>query len=83
MNDNDPKFLKPLYNATVPENSQPGVYVTTVSATDIDTPLVQSNITYKLSQDAQAAGEFVIDKDTGVIKTGIFYLTEYMMECKP
>lgn len=68
MNDNDPEFLKPLYNATVPENSEPGVYVVTVTATDIDTPSVQQPITYKLAQ--ETAGQFVIDKNTGVIKTG-------------
>lgn len=36
VNDQDPKFEKELYNATVKENSPPGTHVTVVKATDSD-----------------------------------------------
>lgn len=36
VNDQDPKFEKELYNASVKENSPPGTHVTTVKATDGD-----------------------------------------------
>lgn len=36
VNDEDPKFEKKSYNATVEENSQPGTRVTVVKAIDAD-----------------------------------------------
>lgn len=36
VNDQDPKFEKDAYNASVLENSPPGTHVTTVKAIDVD-----------------------------------------------
>lgn len=68
MNDNDPKFARSVYNATIPEDSVSGVFVAQVTASDRDTPDVQKPITYSLAQ--ETAGYFVIGKETGKIVTG-------------
>lgn len=43
-----------------------------VSATDADSPDTQQPITYQLAK--EATEYFIIDKDTGYIKTGILML---------
>lgn len=68
MNDNDPIFKVSFYNATIPEDTRDGVFVTEVQATDKDTDAVQESITYKLAQ--ETIGYFVIDTNTGIISTG-------------
>jgi len=70
VNDNNPRFLKPLYNATIPENSVPGINVIIVSAVDSDSPETQQPITYKLAK--EASGYIVIDKFSGIIRTGVY-----------
>lgn len=67
-NDNDPKFTRTFYNASVPENSPSGIFVLQVEATDLDTPAVQKPITYSIASGAE--GYFTIDENLGIVKTG-------------
>lgn len=57
VNDQDPKFEKELYNATVKENSPPGTRVTVVKATDGDEGIF-GDISYSLI--GEHAAEFNI-----------------------
>lgn len=53
VNDQDPKFEKELYNASVKENSPPGTHVTTVKAIDGDEGLF-GEVSYSLIGDHAA-----------------------------
>ncbi|XP_046903274.1 protocadherin-8 [Hypomesus transpacificus] len=46
-NDNAPRFSKPVYEVSVPENNAPGAYITTVEARDADLGN-NGKITYRL-----------------------------------
>nr|XP_012234071.1 PREDICTED: cadherin-87A [Linepithema humile] len=67
VNDQDPKFEKELYNATVKENSPPGTRITVVKATDGDEG-VFGDISYNIIGDQ--AGDFNIGRQTGEITVG-------------
>lgn len=67
-NDNDPKFTKSLYNASIAEDAQSGRFVLRVHATDLDTAAVQQPIRYSIASGAD--GFFVIDGAFGDIQTG-------------
>ncbi|XP_012135516.1 cadherin 87A isoform X2 [Megachile rotundata] len=67
VNDQNPKFEKELYNASVEENSPPGTHVITVKATDGDEgPFGEVN--YSLIGDH--AADFNIGHETGEITVG-------------
>ena len=67
-NDNDPKFTKSLYNASIPENIESGVFVLKVYATDLDTDAVQGPITFSIASGVD--GCFTIEESVGDIRTG-------------
>lgn len=67
-NDNPPIFSQMVYEASINEESPPGRSVLTVQAFDIDTPKVQSPLSYKLDYTGQKY--FRIDSYTGVLYTG-------------
>ncbi|XP_066591300.1 cadherin-87A [Prorops nasuta] len=67
VNDQDPKFEKEAYNATVKENSPPGTHVTVVKATDGDEG-VFGEVSYSLIGDH--AADFNIGHETGEITVG-------------
>lgn len=62
INDNPPKFSKPVYYGSVEENARFGTTVLSVTATDPD--LGQSNIMYTFDQNSRC---FRISGNTGVI----------------
>lgn len=66
-NDNVPQFSELIYEARVPENSNPGRNVIKVTATDLDSPKIQSPLTYSL--DAAGQRYFAINTGTGQITT--------------
>jgi len=66
INDHEPRFTYPIYNASLPENSPWGTFVVRVSASDPDRG-TNGEMVYILSDDA--AGRFHIDPDNGVITT--------------
>lgn len=66
-NDNDPVFTKPVYLASVVENTANGTLVTQVSAKDIDSAL-NGVVKYSL-EDFQKEFPFAINPSTGVVTT--------------
>nr|CAG4643690.1 EOG090X0007 [Lepidurus arcticus] len=66
VNDNRPKFTQNLYHAIVPDAAAPGHFVFGASADDPDLG-VNGKIVYQLS--GPDADKFVIQRDTGVLKT--------------
>ncbi|KAG9356126.1 hypothetical protein JZ751_000970 [Albula glossodonta] len=70
INDNEPKFAKDLYVASVPEMSEFGTSVTQVTATDADDALYgnSARLVYSI---LQGTPYFSVDPETGVIKTAI------------
>lgn len=66
QNDNDPRFSKPRYAATIPENTPVDSTVLTVRASDADLG-VNAKIIYSLANESQWL--FRIDNKTGVITT--------------
>ena len=66
INDNYPIFGKPLYQASVMENSTVDTSVATVSAIDGDVLLKNRNLTYSITQPF-ASQKFKINPITGVI----------------
>jgi len=66
VNDQDPKFEKELYNATVKENSPPGTRVTIVKATDGDEGIF-GDISYSL------IGEHAADFNIGNLSQANYY----------
>jgi hypothetical protein len=67
-NDNDPQFSRSLYNATIPEDAEPGIFVLRVLATDKDTAAVQSPLSYSIASGVD--DYFIIDETQGIIRTG-------------
>ncbi|KYN32871.1 Cadherin-87A, partial [Trachymyrmex septentrionalis] len=67
VNDQDPKFEKELYNASVKENSPPGTRVTVVKATDGDEGPF-GDVSYSLI--GEHAADFNIGHETGEITVG-------------
>ena len=57
-----PDFVKPVYNASVPEGSPEGTFVTVIHAVDKDNP----SVTY---ENMNLFTEFEMERDTGVIRT--------------
>lgn len=66
QNDNDPRFAKPRYSASIPENVPIDTTVLTVKASDADLG-VNAKIVYSLANESQWL--FRIDNKTGVIST--------------
>ena len=62
-NDNPPAFVSNPYMATIPENSQAGIFVVELAATDVDTG-TNAQITYSLVGGNSA---FQIDPVTGIV----------------
>ncbi|EFN85300.1 Cadherin-87A [Harpegnathos saltator] len=67
VNDQDPKFEKEQYNASVKENSPPGTRVTVVKATDDDEGTF-GDVSYNLI--GEHAADFNIGHETGEITVG-------------
>ncbi|KAJ8670760.1 hypothetical protein QAD02_002019 [Eretmocerus hayati] len=67
VNDEDPKFQKEAYFATVKENSPPGTHVTIVKAVDADEGPF-GDVTYSLI--GEHASDFNIGHETGEITVG-------------
>ncbi len=65
-NDNDPKFKKGLYQATIPENVTINHSILKVEATDPD---LGPNAQLSYAIDHNAEGLFKVDNVTGVIYT--------------
>ncbi|GAB1601746.1 protocadherin Fat 1 isoform X5 [Argonauta hians] len=66
-NDNVPQTEQPLYNASVPENSGPGIGIVRIQAYDLDTSLKQE-LTFAITG-GNSEGYFKIDSSTGQIFT--------------
>lgn len=62
VDDSYPDFTKPVYDASLPEGSQVGTFVTVIHAIDQDNP----SVTYDLSS---SSSEFQIEASTGVIRS--------------
>ena len=62
-----PKFSSLIYTAVIQEDSDPGRSVVTVSATDLDSSKVQSELRYSIDKTGQTY--FTIDAKTGLITT--------------
>lgn len=73
VNDQDPKFEKELYNASVKENSPPGTRVTVVKATDGDEGSF-GDVSYSLI--GEHAADFNIGKLANTINC-IILIVEY------
>lgn len=67
INDNPPRFVRPLYEAAVAENSPAGTFVVKVSATDKDVG-TNGNLTYAIPEGI-ADGMFSVDPTTGAVTT--------------
>ncbi|XP_041048030.1 cadherin-5 [Carcharodon carcharias] len=67
LNDNAPIFTKDPFNGTVPEMSDRGTSILTVSAHDPDDPTVgkHTNVTYKLLNNLE---NFFIEQETGLLR---------------
>ena len=68
QNDNDPKFQRDSYVASITEEVRIGTTVVTVVATDADSEQ-NGEVTYSLFNDSEDASLFAIDSATGVITT--------------
>ncbi|KAG8442498.1 hypothetical protein GDO86_011332 [Hymenochirus boettgeri] len=70
INDNEPKFTKNIYYASVPEMSEVGTSVVQVIAKDEDDPSYgnSAKIVYSI---IQGQPYFSIDPDSGIIKTAL------------
>ncbi|KAL2097587.1 hypothetical protein ACEWY4_006794 [Coilia grayii] len=68
INDNEPKFPKEVYTATVPERSNAGTSVTQVIAEDADDDMfgMAAKLVYSISQ---GHPYFSVDQSTGIIRT--------------
>lgn len=66
-NDNVPEFTSLIYRETIEEESPAGTSVTKVSATDLDSSKVQSELRYSIDKTGQTY--FTIDAKTGLITT--------------
>ncbi|XP_040209505.1 cadherin-6-like [Rana temporaria] len=70
INDNEPKFTKEFYTATVPEMSEVGTFVVQVTANDADDPTYgnSAKVVYSI---LQGQPYFSVESETGVIKTAL------------
>nr|XP_056710165.1 cadherin-9-like isoform X1 [Euleptes europaea] len=70
INDNEPKFTKDIYIASVPEKSRVGTSVIQVTATDADDSNYgnSAKVVYSI---LQGQPYFSVDPDTGIIKTAL------------
>ncbi|XP_077209571.1 cadherin-9 isoform X1 [Paroedura picta] len=70
INDNEPKFTKDIYTASVPEKSRVGTSVIQVTATDADDSNYgnSAKVVYSI---LQGQPYFSVDPDTGTIKTAL------------
>ncbi|XP_063062369.1 cadherin-12-like [Engraulis encrasicolus] len=70
INDNEPKFLDGPYTGSVPEMSQVGTYVMTVTATDADDPTygMSARVVYSI---IHGQPYFSVDPKTGDIRTAL------------
>ncbi|KAJ8401506.1 hypothetical protein AAFF_G00384250 [Aldrovandia affinis] len=70
INDNEPRFLKGPYTASVPEMSPVGTYVMQVIATDADDPTYgnSARVVYSI---LHGQPYFSVDSKTGVIRTAL------------
>ncbi|XP_043921261.1 cadherin-6-like [Protopterus annectens] len=70
INDNEPKFAKELYSASVAEMSPVGTFVAQVTANDADDPTYgnSARIVYSI---LQGQPYFSVEPDTGIIKTAL------------
>ena len=64
-NDNTPEFVSAIYTATISENSEPGLEVTTVNATDRDSTS-NAELMYRITE-GNVGTKFDIDPDSGVV----------------
>ncbi|XP_069766658.1 cadherin-6-like isoform X1 [Narcine bancroftii] len=70
INDNEPKFTKETYVATIPEMSDVGTSVIQVIATDADDPTYgySARVVYSI---LQGQPYFSVESDTGIIRTAL------------
>nr|XP_028593755.1 cadherin-9-like isoform X2 [Podarcis muralis] len=70
INDNEPKFTKDIYTASVPEKSSVGTSVIQVTATDADDANYgnSAKVVYSI---LQGQPYFAVDPETGIIKTAL------------
>uniref|UniRef100_A0A672R5G8 Cadherin-10 n=1 Tax=Sinocyclocheilus grahami TaxID=75366 RepID=A0A672R5G8_SINGR len=70
INDNEPKFDKEVYTASVPERSHIGTYVTQVTAQDADDEMFgySAKLSYSISQ---GHPYFSVEPNTGIIRTAL------------
>ncbi|XP_073486990.1 cadherin-6-like isoform X1 [Aquarana catesbeiana] len=70
INDNEPKFTKDFYTATVPEMSEVGTFVVQVTANDADDPTYgnSAKVVYSI---LQGQPYFSVESESGVIKTAL------------
>ncbi|NWU92334.1 CADH9 protein, partial [Upupa epops] len=70
INDNEPKFTKDMYTASIPEMSRVGTSVIQVTATDADDANYgnSAKVVYSI---LQGQPYFSVDPETGVIKTAL------------
>uniref|UniRef100_A0A8C6IWF1 Uncharacterized protein n=1 Tax=Melopsittacus undulatus TaxID=13146 RepID=A0A8C6IWF1_MELUD len=70
INDNEPKFTKDIYTASIPEMSRVGTSVIQVTATDADDANYgnSAKVVYSI---LQGQPYFSVDPETGVIKTAL------------
>ncbi|XP_078544089.1 cadherin-6-like isoform X3 [Lissotriton helveticus] len=70
INDNEPKFTKDVYTATVPEMSEVGTFVVQVTANDDDDPTYgnSAKVVYSI---LQGQPYFSVESETGIIKTAL------------
>ncbi|XP_061690664.1 protocadherin beta-16-like [Syngnathoides biaculeatus] len=67
-NDNAPVFSQAVYKVTIPENSPPGVLVTTVSASDADEG-INSEITFAFDRTSDSRSNiFTLNPKTGEVR---------------
>ncbi|MBN3294810.1 CADH6 protein, partial [Amia calva] len=70
INDNEPKFTKEIYTASVPEMSDVGTSVVQVTATDADDPTYgnSAKVVYSI---LQGQPYFSVEAETGIIRTAL------------
>ncbi|XP_069469708.1 cadherin-6-like [Ambystoma mexicanum] len=70
INDNEPKFTKDVYTASVPEMSEVGTFVVQVTANDDDDPTYgnSARVVYSI---LQGQPYFSVESETGIIKTAL------------
>ena len=64
-NDNTPEFVKSIFTQTIIEDSEPGLEVITVNATDADSTS-NAELTYRIA-DGNVGNAFEIDPETGLV----------------